>query len=302
MSYNQTNILLESGTNEFELVEFLVGDVHYGINVAKVREIVKPLKVTKMPETHPCVDGVIELRGRVMPLVNLGKRLDAENFEDREKHIIICEFNQTFVGFLVNSVARIHRVSWTELESVPQSTNAEIVTGIIKMTDKLIVLLDFERILAEVSPETTKKLNFVPETNAMDIQNRTNKTVVVAEDSKLLRELLEGTLRTSGYANLLVFENGQGAWDKLEELSKLHEPIEQFVQLVITDIEMPQMDGHHLLKRIKDSDKLKGLPVIIFSSLINDEMRRKGDGLGAAAQITKPEIEVLIEEIDRLIL
>lgn len=302
MSYNQTNILLESGTNEFELVEFLVGDVHYGINVAKVREIVKPLKVTKMPETHTCVDGVIELRGRVMPLVNLGKRLDAENFEDREKHIIICEFNQTFVGFLVNSVARIHRVSWTELESVPQSTNAEIVTGIIKMTDKLIVLLDFERILAEVSPETTKKLNFVPETNAMDIQNRTNKTVVVAEDSKLLRELLEGTLRTSGYANLLVFENGQGAWDKLEELSKLHEPIEQFVQLVITDIEMPQMDGHHLLKRIKDSDKLKGLPVIIFSSLINDEMRRKGDGLGAAAQITKPEIEVLIEEIDRLIL
>lgn len=302
MSYNQTNILLESGTNEFELVEFLVGDVHYGINVAKVREIVKPLKVTKMPETHPCVDGVIELRGRIMPLVNLGKRIGAENFEDREKHIIICEFNQTFVGFLVNSVARIHRISWNDLESVPESTNAEIVTGIIKMADKLIVLLDFERILAEVSPDTSKKLNFVPELIDAEVQRRATKTIILAEDSKLLRGLLEGTLHTAGYTNLLVYENGKAAWDKLAELAAGDEPIEQFVQLVITDIEMPQMDGHHLLKRIKEDIKLRSLPVIIFSSLINEEMRRKGQGLGAASQITKPEIETLIAEIDKLIL
>lgn len=302
MSYNQTNILLESGTNEFELVEFLVGDVHYGINVAKVREIVKPLKVTKMPETHPCVDGVIELRGRVMPLVNLGKRLEAEHFEDRETHIIICEFNQTFVGFLVNSVARIHRISWNDLESVPESTNAEIVTGIIKMSDKLIILLDFERILAEVSPETSKKLNFVPDVKDEEAQKRSAKTIIMAEDSKLLRELLEGTLRTAGYTNLLVCENGKDAWNKLAEFAAQPEPIEQFVQLVITDIEMPQMDGHHLLKRIKENDRLQVLPVVIFSSLINDEMRRKGAGLGAASQITKPEIETLIAEIDRLVL
>jgi two-component system chemotaxis response regulator CheV len=302
MSYNQTNILLESGTNEFELVEFLVGDVHYGINVAKVREIVKPLKVTKMPETHPCVDGVIELRGRIMPLVNLGKRIGDEHFEDREKHIIICEFNQTFVGFLVNSVARIHRISWNDLESVPESTNAEIVTGIIRLADKLIVMLDFERILAEVSPDTSKKLNFVPDLNDTEVQRRSSKTLIMAEDSKLLRELLEGTLRAAGYTNLLVYENGKDAWDKLIELATGAEPIEQFVQLVITDIEMPQMDGHHLLKRIKEDIKLKSLPVVIFSSLINEEMRRKGEGLGAASQITKPEIEMLIAEIDKLVL
>jgi len=302
MSFNQTNILLESGTNEFELVEFLVGDVHYGINVAKVREIVKPLKITKMPETHPCVDGVIELRGRIMPLVNLGKRLGAEHFEDRETHIIICEFNQTFVGFRVNSVARIHRVSWDELESVPQSADAEIVTGIIKMPDKLIILLDFERILAEVSPETTRKLNFTPAVEATDTQKRGTKTIIIAEDSKMLRELLEGTLRAAGYVNLTVCENGKDAWSKLEELAARAGDIAQYVQMVITDIEMPQMDGHHLLKRIKAHNKLSELPVIIFSSLINEEMRRKGEGLGAISQITKPEIEVLITEVDKYIL
>lgn len=302
MSYNQTNILLESGTNEFELVEFLVGDVHYGINVAKVREIVKPLKVTQMPETHPCVDGVIELRGRVMPLVNLGKRLGAEHFEDREKHIIICEFNQTFVGFLVNSVARIHRISWNNLETVPPSANAEIVTGIIKMADKLVLLLDFERILAEVSPDTSKKLGFVPEVKDGEGQKRSTKTLLMAEDSKLLRDLVEGTLRKAGYTNLMVFENGKTAWDKLLEIAETSESAEQSVQLVITDIEMPQMDGHHLLKRIKDNDKLKVLPVIIFSSLINAEMRRKGEGLGAISQITKPEIEMLIAEVDKYVL
>lgn len=299
---SQTNILLESGTNEFELVEFLVGDVHYGINVAKVREIVKPLKVTKMPETNPCVDGIVELRGRIMPLVNLGKRIGAEHFEDREKHIIICEFNQTFVGFLVNSVARIHRISWNDLESVPESTDAEIVTGIIKTDNGLIVLLDFERILAEISPDTANKLNFVPELVDAEVQRRSTKNIIIAEDSKLLRDMLEGTLRTAGYTNLLVYSNGKDAWDKLTELAAGSDPVEQFVQLVITDIEMPQMDGHHLLKRIKDDTRLKALPVIIFSSLINDEMRRKGEGLGAASQITKPEIGLLIAEADKLVL
>jgi two-component system, chemotaxis family, chemotaxis protein CheV len=299
---SQTKILLETGTNEFEIVEFLVGDVHYGINVAKVREIVKPLKVMKMPEAPACVDGMIELRGRVMPLVNLGTRLVAEYFQEREKHIIICEFNQTFVGFLVNNVARIHRISWSNMEPVPPAANAEIVTGIIKMPDKLIVLLDFERILADVSPETTKKLHHVPVTSSDVAQQRATKTVLVAEDSKMLRELLVGTLRSAGYTNLLVYENGKDAWEALENVANESEMIEKKVQLVITDIEMPKMDGHHLSKRIKEHAKLRSLPIIIFSSLINDEMHRKGEGLGVVAQVSKPEIAILINEIDKHVL
>jgi two-component system chemotaxis response regulator CheV len=302
MSYNQTNILLESGTNEFELVEFVVGDVHYGINVAKVREIVKPLPVTQMPEAHACVDGVIELRGRVMPLINLGKRLGTVNFEDQEKHVVICEFNMTFVGFLVNSVSRIHRITWNDLSPAPTAAHTDIVTGIVKMSDKLIILLDFERILMEVSPEMEKKLRLVPETSVTQSQQRAAKTIVVAEDSKMLRELLEATLRNAGYKNLIAHDNGKSAWEALERLAAQRDPIEKHVQLVITDIEMPQMDGHHLTKRIKDHGVLQVLPVIIFSSLISEEMRLKGEGLGAAAQVSKPEIETLISEIDRLIL
>jgi two-component system, chemotaxis family, chemotaxis protein CheV len=237
-----------------------------------------------------------------MPLVNLGTRLGAEHFQEREKHIIICEFNQTFVGFLVNNVARIHRISWINMEPVPPAANADIVTGIIKMPDKLIILLDFERILADISPEITKKLQHVPSASGDEAQRRATKTVLVAEDSKMLRELLTGTLRSAGYTNLMVYENGKDAWEALENIANENETIEKKVQLVITDIEMPQMDGHHLSKRIKEHAKLQSLPIIIFSSLINDEMRRKGEGLGVVAQVSKPEIAILINEIDKHIL
>jgi len=299
---NQTGILLESGTNEFELVEFLVGNVHYGINVAKVREIVKSLPITKMPEAPPCVEGIIELRGRIMPLVNLGIRLAAENFDEKEKHMIICEFNQTFIAFLVNQVSRIHRISWNMLEPAPLATNTEVVTGIVKMSDKLIILLDFERILTEISPDINKKLNFVPGKSEIENQQRGSKTILIAEDSKMLRELMEGTLREAGYTKILVHHDGQTAWNALEEIAGGPEPVEQQIQLVITDIEMPQMDGHHLTKKIKGHQKLSILPVIIVSALISEEMRRKGESLGAAAQISKPEIEIMINAVDSLIL
>jgi two-component system chemotaxis response regulator CheV len=255
-----------------------------------------------MPEAPPCVEGVIELRGRVMPLVNLGTRLAAENFDEKEKHIIICEFNQTFVAFLVNQVSRIHRISWNSLEPAPLATNTEIVTGIVKMSDKLIILLDFERILTEISPEMNKKLHYVPGKSATESQQRGEKTILIAEDSKMLRELMVGTLREAGYTKLLVHYDGQTAWNELEEIAGRPEPVEQHIQLVITDIEMPQMDGHHLTKKIKGHQKLCILPVIIFSSLISDEMRRKGEGLGAAAQISKPEVEMMINAVDNLVL
>lgn len=296
----QDSILLESGTNEFELVEFLVGNVHYGINVAKVREIVKPLPITKMPEAPPCVEGVVELRGRVMPLVNLGKRLSAEGFDEKEKHIIICEFNQTFVAFLVNHVERIHRISWHSLEPTPMAAAADVVTGIVKMPGKLIVLLDFERILTEISPDINDKLHYEPDTAATEL--RAAKTILMAEDSRMLRELLINTLNEAGYSKLLVHENGQDAWDTLLDVAARPEPIGQHIQLVITDIEMPQMDGHHLTKKIKEHDKLRSLPVVIFSSLISEEMRRKGENLGATVQISKPEIELLIKEVDKILL
>ncbi|VBB09876.1 Hypothetical protein LUCI_5174 [Lucifera butyrica] len=302
MAKEKDGILLETGTNEFEIVEFIVGAVHYGINVAKVREIIKPIPITKLPGLPAHVEGVIELRGRVIPLVNLGSRLSAAAFDEKEKYIIVCEFNQTYISFLVNTVLRIHRISWERMESVPSAAATEIATGLIKMDDKLIVLLDFEQLLAEINPEISQKLNFTQKSSETAAQKRATKNIVVAEDSKMLRDLLSHTLRNSGYTNLTVHENGKTAWDALENYARQPGPVEQYVNLVITDIEMPQMDGHHLLKRIKEHEKLQVLPVFIFSSLINEEMRRKGEGLGAAVQVTKPEIALLIDEIDKYIL
>jgi two-component system chemotaxis response regulator CheV len=299
---NKKGILLESGTNEFEIVEFTVGTVNYGINVAKVREVINLVPVTQMPSSHPYVDGVFTLRGRVMPLVSLPRCLGAEEYQQSAKNIIVSELNNYFVGFLVNEVSRIHRVSWTAMEPPPNITNSEMVVGIIKMTDKMVILLDFEKIVAEINPEINEKLSAVPDATADVRGDRKKRKIVVAEDSHMLRELLVSTLRSAGYETVLAYNNGQLAWDALSAMTEGDIPIEDKVNIVITDIEMPQMDGHHLLKRIREDRTLGKLPVIIFSSLINEEMRRKGEGLGADGQISKPEIGQLIDLVDKKIL
>lgn len=301
MTTDNQGILLESGTNEFEIVEFSVGITTYGINVAKVREVINRVPVTQMPNTPPCVDGVFSLRGKVMPLVDLARVLSAKREKEASK-IIVCELNNFHVGFLVDEVSRIQRISWSAMEPPPNVTNSEEVVGIVKIADKMIILLDFEKIVADINPEINRKLSSVPQMSDKTIRTRKTKKILVAEDSKMLRDLLLNTLHASGYENITMAENGAIAWDKLQAIARSSESVTQELQLVITDIEMPQMDGHHLIKRIKDDDNLKALPVIIFSSLINPEMRRKGELLGAVEQVTKPEIEQLIGFVDQYIL
>jgi two-component system chemotaxis response regulator CheV len=292
-------ILLETGTNEFEIVEFTVGGVTYGINVAKVREVINPVPVTFMANAHPYIDGVFSLRGNTMPLLNLSVCLGVED-NARDHKIIVSELNNCYVGFKVDEVTRIHRVSWTEMEPAPNVVGSELVTGIIKMKDKLIILLDFEKIVAEVNPEINKKLSDIPANSKIQKEDRGGKRLLIAEDSKMLRDMLTTTLQTAGYTNLTVAENGKEAWDRIEKFLE-KEPAEDPLQLIITDIEMPQMDGHHLIKKIREQDQLKSLPVVIFSSLINEEMRRKGESIGANAQVAKPEISELIGIVDQLL-
>lgn len=292
-------ILLESGTNEFEIIEFTVGGVFYGINVAKVREIINPLPVTPLANSHPNIDGLFTLRGKVVPLVSLSKCLASKQVTETHK-VIVCEINGVFTAFKVDDVSRIYRISWTQMEPPPNVSGSELVVGVVKMSDRLIILLDFEKILADINPEINKKLTAMPASTPNLVTIRKTKTILVAEDSHMLRELLLGTLHNAGY-HTIATENGQMAWDKLLSLAASGTDIHDIIQLIITDIEMPQMDGHHLLKRIKENDKLASLPVVIFSSLINEEMKIKGQALGAYAQITKPEIEQLIGIIDKKI-
>lgn len=298
---DKKGILLETGTNEFEIVEFNVGLVNYGINVAKVREVINVVEVTKMPQSHPYVDGMFTLRGRVMPLVNLARCL-GEKDETTSKNIIVSELNNYHVGFLVDGVSRIHRVSWTEMEPPPIIGNSSMVVGIIKMANKMVLLLDFEKIIADINPDMNMKLTTIPEKSQDIKEQRSRKSILLAEDSPMLRELLVDTLHEAGYKNITAYHNGKEAWEALANMAQSDTPVEEKIQIIITDIEMPQMDGHHLLKKIREDQKLAKMPVVIFSSLINEEMRRKGDAIGANGQISKPEIGQLIELIDRFVL
>ncbi|MCR5208864.1 MAG: chemotaxis protein [Lachnospiraceae bacterium] len=294
-----TKILLENGTNELEILEFTLAGNSYGINVAKIREIIPYQAVTPVPNAHPSVEGVFMPRDQMITAIDLKNCLQRGQ-SDPHGLFIITNFNLLNIAFHVDTVIGIHRVSWTEIikpDTTISSTEDGISTGIIKKNGKLIIILDFEKIVTDINPETGLK---VAEIDEMGERSRNNTPILIAEDSALLNKLIVESLRRAGYVNTTHTENGQQAWDQLS-LWKSAGTVKKNCQCVITDIEMPQMDGHRLTKLIKEDDELKDIPVIIFSSLINTEMRRKGEQLGADAQLTKPEIGNLVRTIDQVL-
>lgn len=296
---NNREILLESGTNELEIIEFGIQDSRFAINVMKVREIMEPVFVSKVPNSHPFVEGMIEIRDEVMPVIDLSAVLGLPI--SGEGKFIVSELNSMKVVFHVESVSRIHRISWEQIEKPADFfQGAEgLLIGIVKMQDGLVLLLDFEKILVEVDPQAGLNVNSIKDISQRD---RKDKNILVAEDSPLLRKMLEETLSRAGYNRLQFFSNGKQAWDYLENIAQQRENAFRHAQLLVTDIEMPQMDGLHLTKRIKEHPVLKHLPVVIFSSLISNDLRHKGETIGANAQVTKPEIGRLVETIDELVL
>lgn len=296
-----TNILLENGTNELEVLEFTLGKNHYGINVAKIREILSYQPVTPIPNANPSVEGIFMPHDVMITVINLKHCLGlSDSTVTDEGLLIITNFNKLNIAFHVDEVIGIHRVSWADIIKPDSTVNAEnngVSTGVIKLEDKLVIILDFEKIVTDISPETGLKVSDI---DNLGERERCDSPILIAEDSPLLSKLITDCLKKSGYTNLIVTMNGQEAWDKLTEFQRNGTALED-VHCVITDIEMPLMDGHRLTKLIKEDDELKKIPVVIFSSLVNEEMRRKGEALGADAQLTKPEIGHLVEAIDRLI-
>lgn len=294
-----TNILLESGTNELEILEFALGNNHYGINVAKIREILQYQYVTPVPNSHPHVEGIFMPRDVMITVINLRRCLGMQDGA-QEGLFIITNFNKLDIAFHVDAVVGIHRVSWEDIikpDSTINGQGSSVSTGVVKMKDRLIMILDFESIVSEISPETGLRTADIDNMKARD---RSSSRILIAEDSPLLSKLITECLKKAGYEELIVTANGQEAWDKITEMKKAGTLLSD-VQCIITDIEMPQMDGHRLTKLCKSDDTIKKIPLVIFSSLVNDEMRRKGEQLGADAQLTKPEIGMLVDAIDKLI-
>ena len=295
-----SRILLENGTNELEVLEFTLGGNSYGINVAKIREIITYQEVTPVPNAHPSIEGIFMPRDTMITAIDLKNCLQMGTSSEGGL-FIVTNFNKLDIAFHVDSVVGIHRVSWTDIirpDATVTNKADGVSTGIIKVNGKLIIILDFEKIITDINPETGLKITEIEE---LGYRDRYDVPILIAEDSALLNKLIVESLRQAGYENLIHTENGQEAYDVVCKC-KEEGTLKQKVQCIITDIEMPLMDGHRLTKLIKEDEETRDIPVIIFSSLVNEDMARKGQALGADAQLSKPEIGNLVRILDSLVL
>ncbi|MBX3396344.1 MAG: chemotaxis protein CheV [Phycisphaerae bacterium] len=296
MATQLTNILTEAGTNELEVLVFLLDEGYYGVNVAKVREIVTMPTLTTLPYSHEAVRGVFKLRDHVHPLIDLRKyfgmpRADAEE----NARVIVMEFNKDRMGFLVDHIDRIHRVSWKDMSEVPW-TGAEgdtAMTSVLKINNQMILMLDFERIsfkiagidqLADAAPTT------------LGVQ-RQDARVLLADDSATMRRMLTNSLQNAGFTKINLAHDGEEAWNSLRAAADTGE----LPDIIVTDIEMPRMDGLCLTKNIKEHPQLKHVPVIVFSSLVSDDNLKKCKAVGADRQLTKPELPGLVTVMDEVL-
>ncbi len=296
---NQSEILLESGTNELEVLVFNLAGQRYGVNVAKVREVILPVKVTASPDQPDTVMGMFNLRGKVLPLVDLRHYFEfGPNDQDGPdtRRIVVTEFNGQMGAFLVDAVEQIHRMSWQNMREVPaihEGANHFSVTGVTEIKGKLILMLDFESIVDHIALNDQLHIKKVENTLGVD---RESKRVFMAEDSPFVGKLMINLLHNSGYTQAKLFRNGGMVWEALKELKQSGEPLPE---LLVSDIEMPQMDGLALTRNIKEDAALRDIPVILFSSLITPDTMHKGNQVGALKQINKPQLSELVQLIDQ---
>ncbi len=296
---------------ELEIVEFYIDETdaagnvyrgHYGINVAKVLEIIRRPSVTEMPSApHPSILGAFNQRNRVIPLVDLALWLGKNPPPTEAEKVIVTEFNRVINAFLVSGVNRIHRLSWEQIEPPGQQIqilSGNTLTGVVKQEGRVIFLLDFEKIIGDLNPdlffkEEQETMAAVEAMAADDAEPAGTFKALVVDDSTAIRRMIGSMLEKAGFAVTRTF-NGKEGWDILartrEQAAREGKPLHDLLNIVVTDIEMPVMDGHTLTRRIKADPVLKDLPVVLFSSLITDSLRHLGVAAGADEQVSKPDL------------
>ena len=303
--------LRKSGSNEVEIVEFLLGKQSFGVNVTKVREFV-PFdmdSVTTLPNAPPSLQGIFVLRGRTIPLIDLNSFLGLPPDESVTQRVaIVTEFNQRTDGFIVDRINKIHRLSWDQFQPLNNffSEYGTQMLGSISVEGREVFVLDLEHIIGEVSPEAMAAYREEEPTDQELAQRRSQTKVIMAEDSGVIREHLAKKLKSVGYANLTVFSNGVEALAEVQKLSdraaREKQPLSQYLTGVISDIEMPAMDGLTLCQKIRQEVGQSELPFILFSSLINEHMGHKCRAFGATSWTKKPDMADLIDLMDRHLL
>lgn len=288
-------ILLEAGTNELELLVFGCGGVTYGINVAKVKEIVRSVETIAVPCAPPAIEGSFRLRDEVLTLINLATYLDVAPAAERPNQlVIIVEMNKVRCGVLIDTVEQIHRIRWENVEPPSPFLTREgcPITAVAKLGERVVQVLDFESITADLfglagaEKDDIAKIAEIPSFHELK--------VMAADDSPTIRSSMGNILKQSGFEDITLCTDGQHAWDTL--LATLESGGRPF-DVILSDIEMPRMDGLHLTLRIKQHPQLREIPVILFSSIIRDETRNKGEAVGADGQLTKFDVKGLVDMI-----
>jgi two-component system, chemotaxis family, chemotaxis protein CheV len=306
---HQSKILIEAGTNELEIITFYlhwhdpttrtVTTTAYGINAAKVKKMIAlPKDITELPERYAdCVKGVFLLRDKTITLTDLCEwfRYQADTSPEAMGRwvVIVAEINGKLFGFITHGMDKVHRIRWSQVQPPPAILgDNQSITGICMANGRIIQMVDFEKIAAAVDP-SMRMASFIPDDLVGPTERQ--KAVVIADDSRTILLHVKRTLEAAGL-KVVPHSDGQAAWEYLESVREQGRVNEEILA-VITDIEMPRMDGHHLCMRIKKEPAYKRVPVLLFSSMIGDGLRNKGLTVGADDQITKPELAILVDRM-----
>jgi two-component system, chemotaxis family, chemotaxis protein CheV len=300
-----SNILLESGTNEAEILELFIDEENYrgfyGVNVAKVIEIINmPAKIITPPDTKKnMICGLFNHRDKIIVLIDLAHWLKKNRIQNRSQNVIITEFNNTTTAFLVSGVTRIHRVTWENIKPLDgyMENVSDAVTGVIELEGKLVFLLDLEKAISELNPDLAIKPSSEGDNGPFTFELDKPIKVLHADDSNVIRHNVKLRLEEKKSFTVQSVINGDDAWKYLldikEDAHKHGHGLDTRVDVVLTDIEMPGMDGYHLCKKIKEDQELRSIPVILFSSLITDKLIHKGEAVGADGQFAKPDLKLM---------
>lgn len=308
---DKQGILLESGTNEVEFIEFFLAGVSYGVNVSKVQRVIalSNCHITQLAQAPRGVMGVIHVQDKPVLLVDLhtALALPPDTAADTEHQLVmVTRFNKRTTAFLIDGISKIHRTSWADFE--PMNTTlaghgAGYTTGTIRIGERIILILDLERLMLDFTPADERPATPPPADEATR-RSRSLVKIVYAEDSKMIRKFTLDVLQAAGFADIAVFENGLGANEHLAALraqaATEGKSLKDYVDLIITDIEMPKMDGLTLCKNVKSAGGSHIPAVVVYSSLINEEMARKCASVGADAQLSKPHGEEIVSIVDKL--
>jgi len=299
-----------AGTNKLEILMFSLGkdlrsgrEETFGINVFKVREVMRIPEITRAPEMPPAVEGMTSLRGALVPVIDLAKYIGMES-DSVPGIMIVTEYNGHTQGFLVKAVDNILRLDWSAMRVPPEMLVAELgglVTAITELKDKrLVMMLDVEKVLAETGHFGSDELIF----KSVKPLGKENRTVFFADDSSVARNQIARTLEAMGVKSISAI-NGRKAWDELSRMADYSEtsntPLKDMVQVILTDVEMPEMDGYMLTRKIKSDKRFNGIPVLMHSSLSSSSNQQLGKAVGVDEYVPKFEPQKLSQALARLL-